>query len=84
VNIESGAMPRTRAMLDRAALEEATLERLQAEARRYRLPVGGERSELIDRILSHVERLGVQELVEETHSGPSSEKFVDFWLYEPP
>jgi len=75
VNIEFGAMPRTRAMLDRTALEEATLERLQA--RRYCLPVGDERNDLIDRILSHVERLSAQDLVEETHSGPSSERSVE-------
>jgi len=72
VNIESGAMPRTR-----AALKKATLEQLQAEARRYRLPAGGERSEIIVRILSHIERLSAQEIVEETHSGPSSEKSVE-------
>jgi len=65
-------MPRTRAMLDRASLEEATLERLQAEARRYRLPVEGERSDLIDRIMSHIERVEAQDMIAETHSGPSS------------
>jgi len=70
-------MPRTRAALDRAALEEATLERLQAEARRYRLPIGGERGELIDRILSHIERLGAQDAVLETHSGPGSEQSAE-------
>jgi len=65
-------MPRTCAMLDRASLEEATLDRLQAEARRYRLPVGGERSDLIDRIMSHIERMEAQEMIAETQSGPSS------------
>jgi len=65
-------MPRTRAMLDRASLEEAFLDRLQAEARRYRLSVGGERSELIDRVLSHIERMEAQEMIAETQSGPSN------------
>jgi len=52
-------MPRTRAMLDRVTLEE---ERLQTEAQRYRLPIGGERNKLIDRIMSHIERLKSQDL----------------------
>jgi len=70
-------MPRTRAMLDRASLEEASLDRLQAEARRYRLPVGGERSELIDRILSHIERIEAQGMMAETLSAPSSGPSVE-------
>jgi len=47
---EKKVMPLTRAMLDRVSLEEATLDRLQAEVRRYRLPVGRERSDLIDNV----------------------------------
>jgi len=70
-------MPHTRAMLDRASLEEASLDRLQAEARRYRLPVGGERSELIDRILSHIETIEAQGMMAETPSAPSSGPSVE-------
>jgi len=70
-------MPRTRAMMDRASLEEATLDRLQAEARRYRLPIGGERSELIERILSHIERIEAQGMMVETPSAPSSGPSVE-------
>lgn len=50
--------------MDRAALEEATVEQLRKEAKRYRLPSTGDRAELIDSIMSHFERHGPSDLLQ--------------------
>ncbi|XP_020289682.1 uncharacterized protein LOC109857608 [Pseudomyrmex gracilis] len=51
---------------DRTSLETATVERLQAEAKRFQLPTTGTRDELFERILSHLERVGPQDLMAES------------------
>ncbi|XP_029169193.1 uncharacterized protein LOC114939131 [Nylanderia fulva] len=53
-------MVRTRKQLvmDRASLERLTLEELKDEAARYRLPITGTSSTLIDTIMTHLERHG--------------------------
>lgn len=59
-------MPRTRSTMDRAALEEAALEKVQAEAKKYRIPVTNDKFDLIEKIMSYIERQDAQELAQET------------------
>lgn len=51
--------------MDRATLEIASLDQLRKKARRYRLPSTGERSELIDAIMSHLERPAPSDLLQD-------------------
>lgn len=44
--------------MERARLEDMTIEELQAEANRYRIQVPLERNEIVDAIMSHLERNG--------------------------
>jgi len=67
-------MPRTRSVMSRAALEEATLERIQAEAKKYKIPVSDDKFDLIEKIMSHIERQEPQELWSDPQSEPRAEQ----------
>lgn len=67
-------MPRTRSTVNRNVLENATMEQLQKEARRYHLPVSGDRSTLIDTILSYLERGGPDEPMVEVQESSKGQR----------
>lgn len=60
-------LPRSQ-LIDRASLDRATLDQLKKEARSYGLPVTGNRAEIIDLIMSHLERHGPTDMVKEEAS----------------
>lgn len=59
--------------MDRATLDRATLDQLRKEARSYGLPINGNRAEIIDLIMSHLERHGPTDMVEEASAGVGAE-----------
>jgi len=67
-------MPRTRSVISRAALEEATLERIQSEAKKYKIPISNDKFDLIEKIMSHIERQESQELWPDAQSEPRAEQ----------
>jgi len=71
--VDREVMPRTRAVVDRITLEQATHEQLKKEARRYKLPSTGDRATLIDAIMSHLERHGQTDLPTEHPDEASGE-----------
>jgi len=66
-----------RATSDREKLEQSTLEELREEASTYGLSSVGDRANLIDRIMSHLERHGPTDLQQENSDEAATPASID-------